>query len=88
MSRRHRDLAAARFGSGRGRSAICGTTRWHPQSRKPWRTGLANDTGSTGIVRARMTAGHLDRSLWFVKARPDRAESCELLPHRYWTESA
>jgi hypothetical protein len=37
--------------------------------------------------RKMMPAGHVDRSLWFVKARPDRDESAEILPHPYWAKT-
>ncbi|MBL8753332.1 MAG: hypothetical protein JNK15_08535, partial [Planctomycetes bacterium] len=50
-----------------------------------------NDTSwlvSLRLDRTAMPQGHLDRAVWFVKARADRDESCELLHHRYWTEGA
>ncbi|MCA8963525.1 MAG: hypothetical protein H6838_07850 [Planctomycetes bacterium] len=34
--------------------------------------------------RNMMPQGFVDRSLWFVAARRDRDESCEIAPSRYW----
>lgn len=49
-----------------------------------------NDTTfvvSLRFDRAMMPAGHVDRRHFFVKARADRDESAEILPHRYWTQT-
>ena len=37
--------------------------------------------------RKMMPRGFVDRSRWFVKARADRDESAEILPHRFWAEA-
>jgi len=49
-----------------------------------------NDTSwlvSLRLDRKMMPNGHLDRSVWFVKARPGRDESAELLPHAFWADA-
>jgi hypothetical protein len=49
-----------------------------------------NDTSwliSLRFDRKMMPNGHVDRSLWFVKARPGRDESAELLPHAFWADA-
>jgi hypothetical protein len=49
-----------------------------------------NDTSwliSLRLDRKMMPNGHLDRSVWFVKARPGRDESAELLPHSLWVDA-
>jgi hypothetical protein len=49
-----------------------------------------NDTSwliSLRFDRKMMPSGHVDRSLWFVKARPGREESAEILPHSFWADA-
>jgi len=50
-----------------------------------------NDTSwlvSLRFDRKMMPNGHVDRSIWFVKARPDRDESAEILPHQFWVAAS
>lgn len=49
-----------------------------------------NDTSwlvSLRFDRKMMPNGYVDRSVWFVKARADRNESAEILPHSYWANA-